>query len=345
MSYNVKHCQIYLFFLCVITVFSCKQHSRPDVSHIKLDLKIQRFDKDLYVGKTKDLQVTNTLLSKKYGVFYTNFIHQMVGSPDLSSLAVLEGLYKSQAYTDLNKEVDSVYPNLNPIEKDLTQTFKYIKYYYPQVKTPQFISFLSGFAYQVIQGDSYMGIGLDMFLGKDSKFYGAIVASVPRYQSKRFEPQYIAPRVTEVFAREELFREQDQDQTLLSKMIYNGKILYFLDQVLSENVSDSLKIGYTSQQLAWSENFEGNIWGFFLENELLYQSDIQKIQTYLTDGPFTLGLGDKKSSAPKLGVWIGWQIVREYMSENPDVTLQQLMKETDAQKILNRSKYKPKMKA
>ncbi len=68
------------------------------------------------------------------------------------------------------------------------------------------------------------------------------------------------------------------------------------------------------------------------------------MQVYLTDGPFTAGLGDKNESAPKLGVWIGWQMVRKYMLENPDVTLQQLMADTDAQKILVKSKYKPKIK-
>ena len=67
-----------------------------------------------------------------------------------------------------------------------------------------------------------------------------------------------------------------------------------------------------------------------------------KIQKYLTDAPFTPGLGDHNESAPKLGIWIGWQIVKKYMDKNPDVTLQQLMKETDAQKILHASRYKPK---
>jgi gliding motility-associated lipoprotein GldB len=349
MKHNVKYIskgmplvQIYLFFLCVIIFFSCKTDHRPDVSNINLTIKIQRFDQDLYAGKTKDLASTNAALAKKYGFFYDDFAHQMVGNSSMSTTAVLAGLYKDTAYSVLNKEVDSVYPNLNKVEKDLTTSFKYIKYYYPKAKVPQFIAFLSGFAYQVPIGNNYMGIGLDMFLGKDSKFYGAIVASVPMYLSRRFTPEYIVPRVTEEYVREELFKERDEDQTLLAKMIYNGKILYFLDQVLPQNTPDSLKIGYTTAQLTWCNTFESNIWGYFLEKDLLYKSDLQKIQTYITDGPFTPGLGDKKTSAPKLGFYTGWQIVKKYMAENPETTLQQLMAETDAQKILTKSKYKPK---
>lgn len=334
--------QIYLIFLSICIIISCKPAKKPDVSNIKLDIKIERFEQDLYQGKGKNIAETDQKLQSKYGYFYDDFVKRMVGTPDLQGAEVLDILYKNQAFTDLYKEIDSVYPNLNQAEKDLTESFKYIKYYYPKTKIPRFISFLSGFAYQVPIGDNYIGIGLDMFLGKDSKFYKAIVQSVPMYASKRFTPAYIAPRVTEVFAREELFKERDEDQTLLSKMIFNGKILYFLDQVLPESVADSVKIGYTDKQISWSKNYEGNIWGYFLENDLLYQTDMQKIQVYLTDGPFTPGIGEKEFSAPKLGVWLGWQIVKRYMEENPKVTLQQLMEETDAQKILTQSKYKPK---
>ncbi len=328
----------------MLTIFSCKQDKRPDISKIKVAIKIQRFEQDLYQFRTKSAQEADALLTKKYGIFYQDFISKMVGTPNLTGVAVLENLYKGKAYADLNHEVDSVFPKLDQVEEELTETFKYIRYYYPKVKIPRFISFLSGFAYQIPIGENYMGIGLDMFLGKNSKFYPALVESIPRYQSRRFEPAYIVPRITEEFAKEELFKPNDEDQTLLSQMIYHGKILYFMDQVLHENLSDSVKIGYSGRQLAWCKQFEGNIWGVLLEKDLLYQTDFRKIQEYITDGPFTAGLGDKDESAPKLGIWIGWQMIKKYMEENPAVTLQQLMANTDAQQILTKSKYKPKIK-
>lgn len=342
MIHNVKISQSYLFFLFIITFLSCKQSSKPDVSTIHLDVKIERFDQDLYAGKEKDLKQTDLLLQKKYGVFYDDYVHRMVGNFNYSNEEILSTLYKDQAYHDLNKEKDSVFSNLAPIERDLTQTFKYIKYYYPKAEVPRFISFISGFAVQTPIGDNYMGIGLDMFLGKGTKFYMAIVESVPLYLSRRFTPTYIVPRVTETYAREELFGEQDEDRSLLAKMIYNGKILYFMDQVLADEVPDSVKIGYTSKQLEWCKTFESDIWGYYLANNLLFETDYQKIQVFLSEGPFTPGLGEKNESAPKLGIWIGWQIVKKYMRENPTVTLQQLMTEKDMQKILQAAKYKPK---
>ncbi|CAH0161638.1 MULTISPECIES: gliding motility lipoprotein GldB [unclassified Pedobacter] len=341
MMYNVKHWQIYLIFLFAVTFISCRQSNRPDVSNIQVNIRIERFDNELFDGKNKNVIEVDKQLSSKYGVFYDDFIHRILDSK-YSNTESLTNLYRDQAYTDLSKEVDSVFPNLKAHEEGLTETFKYIKYYYPKAKIPKFISFASGFAYQMPVGDNYLGIGLDMFLGKDSKFYKAIVQSVPLYLSRRFAPEYIVPRVAETYAHEELFTEPDDNRTLLSKMIFQGKILYFLDQVLPESLSDSTKIGYTQQQLDWTQNFEGDIWAYFLENNYLYETDYQKIQVFLSEGPFTPGLGENRDSAPKLGVWMGWQIVRKYMKEHPDVTLQQLMTDNDAQKILNQSKYKPK---
>jgi gliding motility-associated lipoprotein GldB len=342
MNYNVKQPQIYLFFLLIIAFFSCKRDTRPDVSNIQLEIKINRFDQDLDKGRSAGAVATDKLLQRKYNYFYDDYVHRMVGNNEYSGTQILNTLYKDKAYTDLNKEVDSVFKNLKPQEQGLTQTFKYIKYYYPKVKVPRFVSFISGFAVQTPIGDNYMGIGLDMFLGKNSPFYKAIVESVPMYLSRRFTPDYIVPRVTETFAREELFPEADEDRSLLSKMIYNGKILYFMDQVLDEQISDSVKIGYTAKQMEWCKGFEGDIWSFLVSNNLIYETDYQKIQVYLSEGPFTPGLGEKNESAPKLGNWIGWEIVRKYMKENPEVTLPQLMAKKDAQEILKKSKYKPK---
>ncbi|MCX2576018.1 gliding motility lipoprotein GldB [Pedobacter sandarakinus] len=344
MMYNVKHIQIYLIFLFGIAFISCKQDKRPDISNIKLDLQIERFDQQLSMAKAKNVAQTNNLLGKQYGLFYDDYIHRMIGTPEYTNLEILSTLFHDQAYTDLTKDVDSVFPTLKKQEEDLTETFKYIKYYYPKAKIPRFISFVSGFAYQMPVGDNYLGIGLDMFLGQDSKFYKAIVQSVPLYLSKRFTPAYIVPRVAETYAHEELFPEPDVNRTLLAKMVFQGKILYFLDQVLPENMADTLKIGYSAEQLKWAQNFEGDIWAYFLSNNFLYETDYQKIQVFLSEGPFTPGLGENRESAPKLGVFTGWQIVKKYMDQNPKITLQQLMADNDAQKILNQSRYKPKQK-
>lgn len=336
--------QIYLIFFAALIISACNGNKKVDVSHIPVDVKIERFDREFDAMRTKPMAQQAVYLHKKYGIFYQDFVERILNAgsiQDTAYFATLRQIFAGQAYLDLKHDVDAAYPdNMDKQNEELTDAFRRIKYYYPQKNLPKVYAYLSGFQAQTSLGDGYMGIGLDLFLG-DSRFYPALVESFPRYISRRFNPANIAPRVVEGIAREEMFPENDNDRSLLAKMIYNGKILYFMDQTLPD-VADSVKIGYTDKQLKWCEDNKSNIWAYFLEENLLYETDFQRIQTYLNEAPFTPGLGEKNQSAPKLGVWTGWQIVREYMNKHPEVTLPQLMAMTDAQKILNDSKYRPK---
>lgn len=333
-----------MFFSIALLAISCKDKKDVDVSDIRLTVEIERFDKDFARLDPDSLQTQVPELKQKYGPFYPDYIQGMlsVGSPlNEGYYSNLRTVLLNPDYNALLKAVRQKYPDLKKQEEELTDAFKHVKYYYPQQKIPRLISFISGFTVQTPIGDGYIGIGLDMFLGANSKFYPALRQSIPLYISRRFTPENITPRVMETFVREEMFPEQDDDRSLMAKMVYNGKVLYCMDALMPD-VADTLKIGYTKAQMEWCKRYEASIWGYFLEQNLLYESDYLKIQKYLTEAPFTPGLGESNESAPKLGVWVGWQIVKEYMERNPDITLQQLMQETDAQKILNRSKYKPK---
>lgn len=344
MSYSYKTTLVCISFSLCFAFISCKRNKKIDVSNIPVDVKIKRFDKDFDLLRTKSLAPQVAVLQTKYGPFYQDFIERVLklgSTADTIYHKNLRDVFAGKAYTDLKHDVDAAYPDMDKQDAALTDAFRRVKYFYPQKRLPKVYAYFSGFQAQTTIGDGYLGIGLDLFLGADSKFYPALVESFPHYISRRFTPDNIAPRVVETIAREEMFPENDQDNSLLSKMIYNGKILYFMDQTLPD-VPDSTKIGYTAKQLKWCEDFKGNIWRFFLEENLLFETDFQKIQKYLNEAPFTPGFGETNESAPKLGVWTGWQIVKQYMDKHPNVTLQQLMNDRDAQKILNESKYRPK---
>lgn len=336
--------QIYLFFLISLLLVSCKDRNKVDVSTIDLKLNVMRLDKDMDRLTPENLTQSAPRLQQQYGIFYSDYMERILGvgsTRDTVYYAGLRQVISNRDYLELKKEVLNKYPDFTAESEKLTDMFKHIRYYYPKQQIPKIVTFLSGFSVQTPVGNDYVGIGLDMFLGADSKFYPALIRSIPRYISRRFAPEYIVPRVAETFIREDMFPDRDDDRSLLAKMVYNGKILYMMDAVMPD-VSDSLKIGYTTKQLQWCNDFESSIWAYFLEQDLLYETDYMKIQKFLTDAPFTPGLGNHNESAPKLAVWTGWQLVKKYMEKNPDITLQQLMAQTDAQMILRESKYKPK---
>lgn len=335
----------FFFSICLLAI-ACNNDQKIDTSAVKVDLKIERFDQDLSSIPPNELPEKLPALKQKYPAFYKDYFEKILnlGSTDNPEyIHTIAQILEGKPFQDLQHETDSVYPNMDKVKPKLLEAFKHIKYYYPEWKAPKLITYVSGFQVQTPIGSGYVGIGLDMFLGKASKFYPALVETVPRYISHRFTPENITPRVVEVITREDLFPELANDRSLLAKMIYNGKLLYFMKAVQPE-LADSTIIGYTKPQMEWAQDFESDTWAFFLEQDLLYNSDYMKIQKYLAEAPFTPGLGEKNDSAPKLGLFIGWQIVKNFMDNNPNVTLNQLMLMKDGQNILKMAKYHPNQK-
>ncbi len=336
--------QSYCFFLIII-LFSCNRRERVDMRHIDVNITIERFDRALDSLTPDNILQKNQEWLDRYGFFYADYMQYMLeaGNPldtvQLSS--VLTQVISTDDFRDLKANVYETYPDMATQEAGLTDAFRRLKYYFPGIGIPRVIAFFSGFAVQTPIGADYVGIGLDMFLGADSKFYPALRGSIPAYLSRRFTPENMVPRVMESYIREELYPQDELDVSLLQHMVYHGKVLYVMETVMPD-IADSLKIGYTGPQWVWADHFESDVWAWFLQENLLYEADYNRIQKYLNEAPFTPELGEHNESAPKLGVFIGWNIVRQYMDRYPDTTLKALLEIKDAQVILEGSRYRGK---
>jgi len=338
--------QKYLFFL-ILVISACQRSatiSRPNISNIEVQVEIERFDQELATLQAQDILEKNRIWQQQYGYFYSDYMIKIleIGSPKDSLYVqhVLSQVLQKKDFKDLSAAVEKVYPNMDKYEAALEQAMKYVKYYFPAYPIPRFIAFVGGFAVQTPVGNDYVGIGLDMFLGADSEFYPALTKSIPRYISRRFTPENIVPRVVEAILREDIYPQRHGDVNTLAHMIYNGKILYALDCLL--DVPDVYKIGYTEQQLKWAKQHQADVWAWFIQENLLYNTDYLRIQKYFTEAPFTPELGENNESAPKLGSYIGWMIVRRYMEKHPEMNLKELFMHEDAQEILEGSKFKGK---
>ena len=257
-----------------------------------------------------------------------------------SNPGIEHGLKTFLAYKDYRGVFDSVnvhFPDTKEIEKQLSKGFQYLKYYYPNYHEPKIIYIVSGlnnwgaFTFD----DNTLAIGLDMFLGKNYPFYKSV--GLPDYLDPYFSPDYIP-----VAAFSAIYNEMqpfDKDKPLLDMMIQKGKMQYFLSKVVPF-VADTTRFGYSENQLKWCEASEGEIYNFFIKENLLYESSQQRVLRYVTDGPNSTGMPDQ--SPGNIGMWIGYRIVLSYMKQYPSTTMEQLFNNTDAQKLLEQAKYKPK---
>jgi gliding motility-associated lipoprotein GldB len=329
----------------VSTILSCGNDPLDvDVSDIKVDLKIQRFDQDLFqftsdISK-KDVEELNT----KYGLFFQDFTESVIniGSVKNPNINYQLNSFKNDSYIKKIKvDVDKIYTDFAPYQNELENAFKHYKYYFPKKKTPKIITYISGFNYAITTDENYLGIGLDMFLGSNYDAYTQL--GLPQYKTAFMSKEgLVAGAILGWLSTE--FELHDKNADLLSEMIHQGKILYLLD-ALSPEASNTVKVSYTEAQLDWCDVNEESVWFYFIDNNLLYTKESTEIIKYMGEAPFIQGFPE--GSPGRIGHWLGWQIVKSYMKENPSISLQDLMMteylmlNSNAQEILNKSKYKP----
>ncbi len=238
---------------------------------------------------------------------------------------------RDRVYTEVQKK----YGNFEPVRQEFNTLFQHVKYYFPKTKTPKVITLIGEMDYnaKAIYADSLVIVSLELYLGKDHKFY-----EFPNYLKQNFEEKQIMPDVVSSFTYRNI--PVSPDKNLVSQMVFAGKQLYAKDLLLPA-YTDAEKIGYTPEQIKWCEGNEAYMWRFFIENEMLYSEDPKLTTRFMTPAPFSKFYLEIDNDTPgRVGAWIGWQMVRSYMKNN-NVTLPELLK-TDAKVIFEKSKYKPK---
>ncbi len=309
-----------------------------DVSDIDVDLTFRRFEMDLFQLDLDNMEAEVSRLNSEYGLFFDLFTRRIVsiGGADNPLLAVsLKGFITDPQISEVYRETQILYPDLSQLENSMVDAFKYYRHYFPSKAIPEVVTFVSGFNYAIVTTDSTVGIGLESYLGKDSKYYSML--GYPRYKVLNMNESAIVPDCMRMIASSD-YELDDTQKDLLSQMIHEGRILYFTEAMLP-NLEDSLVIGFTAAQIQWCWANEKNMWTFYLDRDILYSTEHTENIKYIGEGPFTSGFSNE--SPARTGQWVGWQVVRSFMNNNK-VSLKELMEEKDLQSILTKSNYKPR---
>ncbi|MBU0763540.1 MAG: hypothetical protein KJ607_01755, partial [Bacteroidetes bacterium] len=236
---------------------------------------------------------------------------------------------------ELYRTCSQEFGDFSSIADMLSEAFGYYRYYFPDSQVPEVYTHISGFNQSVVVAENILSISIDRYLGADSKYYARM--NIPVYLRKRMIREHIPYDCMYAWAYSE-FSADMTSENLAANMICQGKMMYFLDAVFPGS-PDSLKIGFTANEIEWCERNEDNMWLYLVENKLLFTEDYKEIKRYIDDAPFTATFS--QDSPGRAGIWIGWQIVRSYMKSHPEITVTGLMNEQDYQKILNGSGYNP----
>ncbi|HEY4539905.1 MAG TPA: gliding motility protein, GldB [Faecalibacter sp.] len=318
---------IAIVFLLMLS--SCKKERTWDVdtSGVPVELTIHDISKRFF-----DQTIPLDQLKKDYPFFFDN-----------SSDSIWNEQRKDVFEVNIYQEALKQFGDFKQLDQELTPIFKKYKYYFPEYETPKVFVYSSGLQsldYPVIYSapDQLMFIAMDGFLGEKSKLYDSI--RVEKYLRRNMYVERVPSAVVSAIA-ENIVTYSPRQQKFLDIVLYEGKKLILQDALLTDT-PDEYKIGYTPEQMAWCVENEGNIWNYFVEQNYVFSDDRTLEKRFLKVAPFSKFNNEIEQQSPgRIGAWIGWQIIRKYMQENPEVKLQDVLLDMDSQKILQASKYKP----
>ena len=317
--------EILLFVVIFLFLFACQSgiQNEAEIELLAVEVEFDRFDLKFYNQEA----IVIPKLKKDYPYLF----------PNQFSDSVWVSRQKDSLQLILQEAVQDVFKDITPLEDQVSHLFKHILFHFPKVKVPHVVTLTNNVDYQIktVYSDSLLLLSLDTFLGS----YHPLYEGIPSYIRKELDQKYILSQIVEKFAS--YIIPPVEDRTFLAQMLYEGKKMYLQDLLLPHE-ADAIKIAYMEEELAWVKENEMYIWKYFIERQILYKTDADLVQRLLEPAPFSKFYLELDNESPgRVGRWVGWQIVKSYMDQNPETSTQELLR-MPAQKIFNLSKYKPK---
>jgi hypothetical protein len=316
-----------------------KDPYKVDISSEDLQIKIKRFEIDLFDTDLDSIEASIPGFYKEYGDFFDLFNYKIInigGAGQRTYPDYLKIFLTDYLNNEVFKRTVAIYPDLDDLEQELTLAFRHYHHYFTEKPIPDIITYISRFNQSVVTAEGIIGIGLDKYLGRDCDYYKQL--GLNQYMILNMYREKIPSDCMMAWALSE-YEYNDSTDNLLSNMVYNGQIMFWVKSMLAHQ-PDSLIMGFTGDEMNFCRNNEGRMWEYLIENKLLFETNRTIIRKFTGNGPFTK---DFTSESPaRAAVWLGWRIVEAYSRNNPGLNLEEITEEQDYQKILTLSKYNPR---
>ena len=318
----MKYSFALVFLLILFSCQSDKEQRQETIKSIDVEVELIRFDSIFMNTATHDINK----LKKEYQQFFP------ADTPDSLWIKKRQDSLMQVIY----QEVEQQFSSTDSLENQLQKLFQHYKYYFPKKKIPKVYTVAEYVDYKnkVLLSGNDLIISLDNYLGKDHRFYAGFEDYISKLQSKH----QILPDVVDAFS--EALVNNKKQRSFIALMINYGKTEYLKDRLIPF-VAEHYRLGYTEAELEWAYDNEKQMWRYFVEKELIYSTKKNLMNRFLYNGPFSkFYLKFDKESPPRLGRFIGRQIIKSYVEQNPEISLEKLMK-MPGEKLFQASNYKP----
>ena len=313
------------FALLLAVLFACDSNEK------KVDVQFESLEDSLASIETKS-QLVQFL--SHHPELRDNFFSRESYPDDSVYINELFNRFTHPAIDTLVMETHRVFGNGEALKEQFEEAFKNIKHHYPDFVPPKIQTVISGLETDVMVTDSLVIIGLDYFLGPQARFK----PNMYEYMLKRYHKDFVVPSVLLLYGISDRYCKTNlEDKTTLGDMVAYGKA-YTFTKLMLPKVADSTIIGYTQREIDGALYNESKIWKRMIGDQVLFGTSHMIKQKYISERPKTVEISAQCPG--RIGMWVGWRICTQYMRESKK-SLTELMQESDAQKILKLSKYRP----
>jgi len=338
-----------LFFLCA-ALYNCTSDSKLDidVEPLKSELVIKRFDRELLDADIYSLKTLNKKWIADYGILYESFLSQMINVGSAQDPMIdfrLEKFLTDSIIQLINERIKVVFHDFEPYKLELESAFAHYNHYFPNEKVPVIVPFYSSFNAKTFPINDTLGIGLDMFLGRNEEVISLLPPEFfPMYLKNDMDPENMSLEALKSWLYSNHSKPGEFENSnvygvredFLSSLVYHGKMMWALQAMFPEKSEKEL-FSYSQEEWEWCDRNESYIFQNLIEFKLLYSKNLQEIKSYVNPGSFTPGL--PQESPGELGKWIGYRMVSRYFEEK-EMSIQELLsQDNDSRKIL--SYYRP----
>ncbi|MCM1256208.1 MAG: hypothetical protein NC221_08830 [Duncaniella sp.] len=304
-----------LFIVCAIlpALYSCRSKDTgadaDPAPFVRLDKIVAEFPN---MPQQRQIAVVDS-----FAIPFNDYIY-MMGASTGNIPASIDSLSNTAAFAMFEPEVEKVFSSTAVLEKELGALDKNMRQKLPALPSYSYFGIVSPYRQQVILVDSVVFVALNHYLGNSHEAY----SNMPEYMRATKTASHIPIDIAEAIVSVEYPYQPADNATAIQYFIYEGALLKTASSLTG--VTDLSKLlGWTPSQLNDVKAKEGEIWRKMATDNIIYSTDMSLAQRLCAPSPSAQPISADLPG--RLGRYIGYRIVENYLAENPDVTVSQLL--------------------
>lgn len=301
----MKHLPILCAIIIAMGICGCRRDIKADVESVtRLDRVLAVYDQNDSMRKAQVLDSLRADIDAMFAVLGVDSV-----TPE-----VLDAWSQSRVVEVFQPAVDSLYPDLEVLSRQIGHIMRAASDESLNLPSLEYATVVWGNQRPIVRVDSIVLIALNHFLGADYPgYYGW-----PEYRRVNKAPKMLPYAIASVIAATQYPMEMGDDATLLNWMLYEGALVEARMRLV-ENPMLHEALGYTTEQLEYAQDNCYDMWQEMSARQMVYDTDPLTIDRFVAASPSSPLM---RSEAPgRIGCYIGYRIVKDYLSRFPDTTL------------------------